>query len=98
VLDAEIDGSALTVTSVVAKQPAPAEYVIEAIPAEDPETIPEEVPIVAAVPVALHVPPEGVAERVAVPPTHIDAPDAMEGADMTVTVVTAMQVGAIAIA
>ena len=62
-------GSVLTVTVAVAAQPARVYDIVVVAGAATPDTIPEDVPMVAAaVLVLVQTPPEGVLDRVAVPP------------------------------
>ena len=64
-------GPAPTVTTVVAIQPAPSEYVIVVVPIVPPVRIPVVRPIVATVVVLLvHVPPVTASLNVMVPPMH----------------------------
>src|SRR4051812_35443964 len=63
-------GSTLTVTMVVVKQPDGMEYVMDSVPAPTPYTIPVEAPTVAFTPLLLHEPPAEVSFSVVVWPRH----------------------------
>ena len=65
-----IIGLGLMVTGVVTIQPAADVYVMVAVPAIEPVTIPEVDPIPALVLLLLHVPPAGVEFKEVVKPTH----------------------------
>ncbi len=81
------EGAALTVTTLVAKQPPAKVYVIVAVPVATPDTTPE-VELTLAVPEALlvHTPPVGDDDNVVVDPTQTAAvPDIAPGVVLTVT-------------
>lgn len=90
-------GSALTVTDVLTEQPEPNEYVMVAIPAVTPVTIPVDDPTVA-IPGALlvHVPPVTPSLSVVARPMHTCVtPVIAVGTVFTVTVAVALQPAAI---
>jgi hypothetical protein len=87
------DGSALTVIVFVTMQPAPIAYVIIAVPALTPLTIPLLDPTVAvAVLLQVHIPPVGKQLCVVAEPTHtLLLPVMAEGTGFTVMPFVAMQ-------
>jgi len=82
-------GSGFTVTVEVIKHPVGNVYVIVALPADIPVTVPEIGPIVATPALLLaHVPPDDVLLNVVVAPTQTDAvPVIAAGKALTVAVV-----------
>lgn len=86
------EGNGFTVTTVVAEQPVAARYVIVAVPAESPETIPL-VPIVAVAGVLLlHVPPTVPSLNAVVEPSQtLVVPVITAGEACTVTVTLWLQ-------
>lgn len=82
------DGDAFTVIVRMLKHPVERVYVITAVPAEIPDTVPLEVPMVAtAVLLLLQEPPGVPSERVVVTPTHSEPdPSIVPGTGFTVTV------------
>lgn len=82
------DGNALTVTTRMAKHPAPVVYVIVAVPGAMPLTIPVDKPTEATEGVVLvQVPPETVLVSVVVVATHSEAvPPIADGVALTVTI------------
>lgn len=88
-------GVGCTVTTLVTKQLGPVAYVITAVPAATPVTVP---PTIVAVPVQqlVQTPPGVRSARITKPPTHILLPPVMAaGAGVTVTARVAKQPAAI---
>jgi hypothetical protein len=86
-------GAAFTVIGNTALQPPPIVYVIIAVPAPAPETMPVEAPIPAIEGALLdQVPPEvALVSGVVRPKQTLDAPEIAEGNALTVTLVTDKQ-------
>lgn len=85
-------GSGFTVTVAERLQPVERVYVIAEVPDERPDTIPEEDPIDADDPAAVHVPPDVASLRVVVDPTHtLSVPVMATGSGLTVTVAVVKQ-------
>ena len=84
-----VPGAVLTVTTAVAVQMPPVVYVIVAVPAEIPVTVPEPEPMVAMAGLLLvHMPPVTALVRVVVAPTQTCRVPPMEaGVVTTVTIV-----------
>jgi hypothetical protein len=87
-----IGATGFTVTVVVAIQPADVVYTIAVVPADTPDTMPDDNPTVATPGVPeLHVPPVGTSLRVVVLPWHtVVFPVIADGSVLTVTVVEAL--------
>lgn len=82
-----MEGRPLTVTTAVALQPAPIEYVTVANPGETPLTNPPPVIVAVVVGVMLHVPPVVASLSAVVLPWHTWSTPAMgDGDELTVTV------------
>lgn len=88
-----IDESGLTVTTVVAIQPAPVVYVMIAVPELAPVTTPVVDPIAAIAPsLLLQVPPDVASLRVDDEPVQIPVEPVMaEGSALTVTTIVVRQ-------
>ena len=85
-------GTAYTVSVIVAIQPAPVVYWIEAVPAATPVARPVVSPMDAtAVFVLFQVPPEVASFNVVVFPAHTDTVPVIGASGLTVTVVAAVQ-------
>jgi hypothetical protein len=87
------DGKGLTVTIILAVQPAPSAYITEALPAATPVTTPVEGLTVAIVPgEQLHVPPlDGLLSTVVPPGQTCAKPVIAPGEELIVNVLTAAQ-------
>jgi hypothetical protein len=82
------DGVAATVTTAVATQPTPIEYVMVAVPMDMPVTIPVEDPMVATPgALLLQLPPAVASARVVVEPTQVFSVPVI-GAGVATTVTT----------
>ena len=80
-------GGRFTVTVVPAVQPVPSEYTTGAVPALRPVTMPLMLPMLAALPLILHVPPPALLLRLVVLPMHTcSTPVINAGDEFTVTV------------
>ena len=85
-------GSASTVTALIAVHPVPRVYVITEVPFATPDTIPVDVPTVAAdVLLLLHVPPPASVNAVVEPAQTLAVPVIAEGRVLTVTTVVFWQ-------
>ena len=82
------EGKASTVTTAVVMQPEPRAYVIMAVPAVFPDTMPVLDPTVALVLLLIHVPPPASVKAVVDPTQTFRLPAILAGAVFTVTVVT----------
>ena len=85
------EGVAKTVTTLVALQPVPSEYVIVAVPVETPVTTPEEPTVAILVAELLQTPPPTAFVNVVVAPAHMLAvPRIGAGEGFTVTTVVTL--------
>ena len=85
-----IGDNGLTVTTTFLAQPPAMVYVMDAVPAETPDTIPEAAPTVAnATSAVAQVPPIVASPKVDVVPTHAVCAPVMGSSGLTVTTVVA---------
>jgi hypothetical protein len=84
----EITGTALTVTGFATLQPAGVVYLTDAVPADTPDTTPDEAPMPTTLPLEeLHVPPKVASVCVIVfPAQSTDTPDIAAGNAFTVAI------------